>query len=162
MKDQIGNPYAAARGKQPIEFLEYLKPIVIVSQVVQDRGGQDHIVRGVCYWSVAKIRLNSPDRARCDLLHTRSCAFEHRHTEVKQVCIEVPAGELPQPKGVVASAASDVEHATNGICARTRCLCDERHRQRRVESCRLASLEHREPVDVFVETLPDLIHGGFL
>ena len=65
---------------------------------------------------------------------------------------------LQQLEGVVAGSAAHVEDMP-GLGSRGRCrLGDQRHRQRRIDRGRLAGFEVGEPLNIGVETLPDLIN----
>ena len=143
-----------------MERREDVPPLLVGTQVVQDRSGQHDVELPVRQLDLPDVALDGRDAASGRPADPLPGPVEHRLAQVDQGGVEVRQA-LQQLEGVVAGPAAHVEDVP-GVRRRGRCrLGDQRHRQRRIDRGRLAGFEVGEPLHVGVEPLPDFIDRRF-
>jgi hypothetical protein len=158
--NEIGDPGAAAGGREVEDFPERGFPVALVPQVMQHRRRNDHVVAARRQVDRAEIPLPDRGSAFLDRADPFTVALDHGPVQVYQVAVK-RVYKLQELEGVVARAASNVQDMADRLRHRQRGAGDELHRQRRVHRGLLASLKVRKALHVVIEAPADVLDGGF-
>jgi hypothetical protein len=156
-RHEVEDPHGPAGAKPAEERAEHRLPLGVGAEVVQHRGGQDHVeapfreprLPHVCLDGRHPPGGRGPDPLRRTVEH-RPAQIEQRRVEAGQ--------EFEQLERVVPGPAAHVEDLPGVRRGRRGRLRDQRHRQRGIDGGRLAGLEVAELLHVGVEPPPDLVH----
>jgi len=159
--DEIGDEQCAARTQPVVQFREHGVPVRCVSQMMQHLSGEDDIERRSGERRAAHVGLDglhAVGRGRADAL---AGAIEHRLAEVDEDAVQ-RGDAIQHTQREVAGAAAQVEQCAMRRESAGRRPGDDVEDERRIDCGLLSGLEPGEAFDVRVESLADLIDGGFI
>ncbi len=107
-RHEIENPKRAARPQSAMKRGEHGAPLLVGSQVMECRRGDDHIGRLLAEFQFANIALERRDDATRGGRYPLSGSVEHRPTEIDQRDIAV-GQPLEQFESIVAGPATDID-----------------------------------------------------